>query len=82
MGDNTQVLTSIQKKAGVSYPVLTPNVRGLDNAVQAGAQEVAIFTAVTESFNRKNTNCSTQESLVRAKEVVNKALDQKLKVRG
>lgn len=82
MGDNTQVLTSIKKKLGVTYPVLTPNLRGLDNAIAAGAEEVAIFTAVTESFNRKNTNCSTKESLVRAKEILNKALDQNLKVRG
>ncbi|CAO0790693.1 unnamed protein product [Mucor circinelloides] len=82
MGDNKQVLTSIKKKPGVFYPVLTPNLKGLEGAVAAGAEEVALFTAVTDSFNRKNTNCSTEESLVRAKDILQKALDQNLRVRG
>ncbi|CEP11434.1 hypothetical protein [Parasitella parasitica] len=82
MGDNKQVLTSIKKKPGVFYPVLTPNLKGLEGAVAAGAEEVALFTAVTDSFNRKNTNCSTEESLVRAKDILKKALDQNLRVRG
>ncbi|KAG2234396.1 hypothetical protein INT48_003623 [Thamnidium elegans] len=82
MGDNKEVLTSIKKKPGVFYPVLTPNMKGLEGAIAAGAEEVALFTAVTESFNLKNTNCSTEESLARAKQVLQKALDQKLRVRG
>ncbi|ORE03923.1 pyruvate carboxyltransferase [Rhizopus microsporus var. microsporus] len=82
MGDNKEVFTSIQKKQGVGYPVLTPNLKGLEGAVASGAQEVALFTAATESFNRKNTNCSTEESLKRAREITKKALDQNLKVRG
>ncbi|KAI9487710.1 MAG: hypothetical protein EXX96DRAFT_554351 [Benjaminiella poitrasii] len=82
MGDNKEVLQSITKKPDVFYPVLTPNLKGLDAAIEAGAEEVALFTAATESFNRKNTNCSTEESLVRAKEILKKALDQNLRVRG
>lgn len=82
MGDNRQVLTSITKKPGVYYPVLTPNVRGVKNAIEAGAEEVALFTAVTDTFNYKNTNCSTKESMVRAKEILKAALDQNLRVRG
>ncbi|CAO3647100.1 unnamed protein product [Cunninghamella blakesleeana] len=82
MGDNKQVFTSIQKKANVGYPVLTPNRRGLEGAIEAGATEVAMFAAVTESFNQKNTNCSTEEAIRRFEEVAKLALDQNLKVRG
>ncbi|KAL0091989.1 hypothetical protein J3Q64DRAFT_1726416 [Phycomyces blakesleeanus] len=82
MGDNHDVFTTIQKKANVSYPVLTPNLQGLKGALKAGAQEVAVFVAVTESFNRKNTNCSTEESLQRAGQVIKEALDNGLQVRG
>ncbi|KAI9363141.1 hypothetical protein BD770DRAFT_464993 [Pilaira anomala] len=57
-------------------------MKGLEGAINAGAEEVALFTAVTESFNLKNTNCSTKETLARAKQVLKKALDQKLRVRG
>lgn len=82
MGDNHQVLTSITKKPHVNYPVLTPNIRGVKDAIKAGAKEVALFTAVTDGFNYKNTNCSTKESMVRAKEILKTALDQNLRVRG
>lgn len=82
MGDNREVFTSIEKKPGVAYPVLTPNVKGVQAAVEAGAKEVAMFAAVTETFNRKNTNCSTEEAVQRLSQVTKAALDQGLKVRG
>ncbi|KAI8976186.1 hypothetical protein BDB01DRAFT_803599 [Pilobolus umbonatus] len=82
MGDNKEVLTSIKQHSNVSYPVLTPNLKGLQGAIDAGAKEVALFAAVTESFNQKNTNCSTSEAVVRAKEILNEALKHDLKVRG
>ncbi|SAM04017.1 hypothetical protein [Absidia glauca] len=82
MGDNKQVFTSITKRPNVGYPVLTPNRRGLDGAIEVGAQEVAMFTAVTESFNQKNTNCSTDEAIRRLAEVAQHALAQNIKVRG
>lgn len=82
MGDNKQVFTSINKRPNVGYPVLTPNRRGLDGAIEVGAQEVAMFTAVTESFNQKNTNCSTDEAIRRLAEVAQHALAQNIKVRG
>ncbi|CAO3683248.1 unnamed protein product [Rhizopus stolonifer] len=82
MGDNHSVFTLVKKDLNVNYPVLTPNLKGLEGAIHAGATEVALFTAATEAFNRKNTNCSTQESLVRAKEIIKKASEQNLKVRG
>ncbi|KAI9499352.1 hypothetical protein BDB00DRAFT_753347 [Zychaea mexicana] len=82
MGDNREVFTTIKKKPGVGYPVLTPNIRGVDNASAAGASEVAMFAAVTETFNRKNTNCSTEEAMDRMVDVTKAALDKGLKVRG
>ncbi|KAI7908308.1 uncharacterized protein BX663DRAFT_493764 [Cokeromyces recurvatus] len=82
MADNKEVFTSISMKPSVFYPVLTPNLKGLEAAIAAGAQEVAVFIGATESFNRKNTNCSTKESIIRAEEILKKALDQNIRVRG
>lgn len=57
MGDNGEVLARIGRKAGVSYPVLTPNLKGFEDAVAAGATDVAVFGAASEAFSRKNINC-------------------------
>ena len=73
MGDNTAVLQGIQRKPGVTYTALSPNLQGFDGAVQAGANEVAIFGAASESFSRKNINCSIAESLKRFEPVVSAA---------
>ncbi|KAJ2026779.1 hypothetical protein IWW57_002930, partial [Coemansia sp. S610] len=70
MGDAKQVMAQITRKPGVSYPVLTPNLKGLESAIAAGAKEVAIFGAASESFSMKNINCSIAESLARFEEVV------------
>ena len=65
MADNAEVLRAVlanpQRGAKVSYPVLTPNLKGFDAAVEAGAQEVAIFGAASETFSQKNINCSVAE---------------------
>src|SRR5687768_1603065 len=82
MADHTEVLERIRKKPGVSYPVLTPNLKGFDAARAAGATEVAIFGAASESFSRKNINCSIAESLERFKPVVDAAKAADVKVRG
>src|SRR5262249_41616126 len=82
MADGAEVMAGIQRKPGVSYPVLVPNQKGLEAAVAAGAKEVVVFGAATESFSRKNTNCSVAEGLERFREVCKQALDQGLKVRG
>lgn len=82
MGDNKEVFTKIDKKDGVSYPVLTPNVRGLESALEVGAQEVAIFAAASEAFTKKNINCTIAESIERFEPLVEKALAEGLKVRG
>lgn len=82
MGDNAEVLMGIQKKEGVSYPVLTPNIKGFESALKAGAKEVAVFGAASESFSQKNTNCSTAESIERFRVVVDAAKKADVKVRG
>ncbi|KCV69732.1 hydroxymethylglutaryl-CoA lyase [Fonticula alba] len=82
MADATQVLEGIQLRAGTSYPVLTPNLRGFESAIAAGAREVAIFAAASESFSRRNINASIEESLQRFRPVMDAALQQGVPVRG
>jgi hydroxymethylglutaryl-CoA lyase len=82
MADHTEVLERIRRKPGVSYPVLTPNLKGFEAARAAGATEVAIFGAASEAFSRKNINCSIAESLDRFRPVVEAAQKAHVKVRG
>ena len=82
MADHTEVLERIRRKPGVSYPVLTPNLKGFEAARAAGATEVAIFGAASEAFSRKNINCSIAESLERFRPVVDAAMASDIRVRG
>lgn len=82
MADTASVLKGIRKVPGISYPVLTPNIRGFDRAVAAGAEEVAVFGAATESFSKANINCSIDESLQRFVPVCSAAAKQNIRVRG
>ncbi|XP_076056628.1 hydroxymethylglutaryl-CoA lyase isoform X2 [Oratosquilla oratoria] len=82
MGDHTEVMQGITRVAGVSYPVLTPNLKGFLAAVSAGAEEVAIFGAASQSFSKKNINCTIEESLIRFNEVMDAAKERNIKVRG
>jgi len=82
MADAAEVIAAIQRKPGVSYPVLVPNRKGLDAALAAGAREVVVFGAATETFSQRNTNCSITEGLERFREVSREALKNRLKVRG
>ncbi|MCD6040848.1 MAG: hydroxymethylglutaryl-CoA lyase [Burkholderiales bacterium] len=82
MADHAEVLERIRRKAGVSYPVLTPNLKGFEAARAAGATEVAIFGAASEAFSKKNINCSIAESLERFQPVVAEAKKHGIKVRG
>jgi len=82
MADNAEVMAGIRRKRGVSYPVLVPNRKGLDAAIAAGAEEVVVFGAATESFSKRNTNCTIAEGLARFSEVCAEALARGLKVRG
>jgi hydroxymethylglutaryl-CoA lyase len=68
--------------AGVSYPVLVPNEKGMQRALEAGAREISIFTAASESFNRKNINCSIAESIERFKPIMALAAKHDICVRG
>ena len=82
MADAAQVMAGIRRKPGVAYPVLVPNRKGLDAAIAAGAEEVVVFGAATDSFSRRNTNCSIAEGLARFSEVCVEARARGLKVRG
>ncbi|XP_013116531.2 hydroxymethylglutaryl-CoA lyase, mitochondrial isoform X1 [Stomoxys calcitrans] len=82
MGDNTQVLQGIRKFDGVSYPVLTPNIKGFESALKAGAKEVAVFGAASDAFSQKNVNCSAAESIERFRPVLDAAKANNIKVRG
>jgi hydroxymethylglutaryl-CoA lyase len=82
MADHTEVLEGIRRKPGVSYPVLTPNLKGFHAAHAAGATEVAIFGAASEAFSHKNINCSIAESLGRFRPVAEAAKQAGVKVRG
>jgi hydroxymethylglutaryl-CoA lyase len=82
MADNAEVMAGIRRKPGVVYPVLVPNRKGLDAAIAAGAEEIVVFAAASESFSKRNTNCSIDEGLARFSEVCDEALRHGLKVRG
>ncbi|KAI6227677.1 3-hydroxymethyl-3-methylglutaryl-CoA lyase, cytoplasmic [Aphelenchoides fujianensis] len=83
MADNNDVLNAITKREGTHYPVLVPNQAGLQNALKnPNVEEIAIFAAATESFTRKNTNCSIAESLQRLKEVAEGAIERGVRVRA
>ncbi|DBA01104.1 TPA: hypothetical protein N0F65_001732 [Lagenidium giganteum] len=82
MADNSDVLKSIKRKEGVWYPVLTPNLKGFESAIEAGAHEVAIFGAASEAFSKKNINCTIEESLERFRPVCDKAHDLGIRVRA
>jgi isopropylmalate/homocitrate/citramalate synthase len=82
MADHTEVMERIHRKPGVSYPVLTPNLKGFEAARAAGATEVAVFGAASETFSKKNINCSIDESLERFLPVAKAAKDHGIRVRG
>ncbi|HJO96401.1 MAG TPA: hydroxymethylglutaryl-CoA lyase [Rhodospirillales bacterium] len=82
MADTAQVLARVRRQPGVGYPVLVPNMKGFDAAMQAGATEIAIFAAASETFSRKNINCSIAESLERFAPVCQAALERGVAVRG
>ncbi|QSX77999.1 hydroxymethylglutaryl-CoA lyase [Lysobacter solisilvae] len=82
LADAAEVYAGIAKRPGVAYPVLVPNEQGLDRALAVGVREVAVFTAASEAFNRKNINASIDESLARFAPVMSRARAEGVKVRG
>jgi hydroxymethylglutaryl-CoA lyase len=82
MADTAKVFAAIRKKPGVSYPVLVPNMHGMEDALKAGVREVAVFAAASETFSKKNIDCTIAESLERFRPVAAEALGRGMKVRG
>jgi hydroxymethylglutaryl-CoA lyase len=82
MADTAEVMARLPARTDVAFPVLVPNLQGLERALASGAREVAVFGAASESFSRRNINCSIAESLDRFAPVAEAALAARLKVRG
>ena len=82
MANTAQVLAGLDTNTDIHYPVLVPNLRGMQDALDAGAKEVSIFAAASESFSRKNINCSINESIDRFAQVAELAQSGDTKMRG
>ncbi len=82
MASTDLLMAQIERRPGVSYPVLVPNKQGFNAALEARCDEIAVFTAASESFCRKNTNCSIDESFERFAPVMEAARNHGVRVRG
>jgi hydroxymethylglutaryl-CoA lyase len=82
MAATDRVLAGLSRRPGVRYPVLVPNRQGLEAALAAGAMDIAVFAAASETFSRRNIDCSIAESLERYREVCDTALERGLSIRG
>jgi isopropylmalate/homocitrate/citramalate synthase len=82
MADTAEVYRNIPKDPGVEYPVLVPNLKGLERAIDAGVKSIAIFTASSETFNKRNINMTIEESFENYAPVVVRALEEGIRVRG
>lgn len=82
LADADEVFRGISRRVGVAYPVLVPNLKGLERAAAAGAEEIAVFTAASETFNQKNINASVADSLARIRELAVPALERGMRIRG
>ena len=82
LADAESVLAGIRRRPGVAYPVLVPNGKGLERALAAGVGQIAVFTAASDAFNLRNTNCTVDDSLLRLAPVVERARAEGLWVRG
>jgi hydroxymethylglutaryl-CoA lyase len=82
MADTEAVLQGLARRDGVQYPVLVPNARGMERALDAGVREIAVFTAASDAFNQRNINMTIAESITRIQEVVTMARGAHVSVRG
>lgn len=82
MADTAEVYRLIPKDPGVDYPVLVPNLKGLERALEVGVRTVAIFTAASETFNKRNINMTIDESFETYLPVTQRALEEGMRVRG
>ena len=82
LADAAEVFSTIERRPGVSYPVLVPNEAGYERARAVGADEIAVFTAASEAFNRTNINATIEQSLARFAPVLARAREDGVRVRG
>ncbi len=82
MADHTKVMQNITRNNNTQYPALVPNEQGFEAALEAGVKEIAVFTAASETFSHKNTNCSIKESLNRAEKIMTLAKQNNINVRA
>jgi isopropylmalate/homocitrate/citramalate synthase len=82
LADAAEVVKGVRRRSGLRLPVLVPNMKGFEAARAVGVREVAVFTAASETFNRRNINCGIEESIERFRPVVAAAAEQKIRVRG
>jgi hydroxymethylglutaryl-CoA lyase len=82
LADSSQLCEQLVRQEDINYSALVPNIKGMELAINGGIKEVAVFTAASESFTKKNINCSIEESLDRFKPVLQLAHEHNIKVRG
>ncbi|MFM9271098.1 hydroxymethylglutaryl-CoA lyase [Halomonas elongata] len=82
MADHREVMTRLERRPGITYSALTPNLKGLETALECGVEEVAVFGAASEAFSKKNINCTIAESLERFVPVLERAKEANVRVRG
>lgn len=82
LADNSEVFSAIIKPANINFSALVPNIEGMEKAINCGVNEIAIFTAASETFNQKNIRCSIAKSIERFKPVVKIAKQRKIKIRA
>ncbi len=82
LADAAEVVKGVRGRSGVRFPVLVPNLKGFEAARAVGVREVAVFTAASETFNRKNINCGIEESIERFRPIAAAAAEDKIRVRG
>ena len=82
LSDASEVIASLSQHASTSYPVLVPNMRGMERALAAGVRAIAVFTAASESFTRHNINATIEESLAHFRPVIALAQQENVTIRG
>ena len=82
LADSEELYRRIHPVSGVRYPALVPNLQGLERALSVGVREIAVFTAASETFNRKNINAGVDESIERFRPVIERAKAEKIRIRG
>lgn len=82
LADHSALIQKLTMQPGIKYPALIPNLQGMQNAIQAGIKDICVFTAATETFSKKNANCSLAESMQRIEQVIGLAKEKSISIRG